>query len=140
MITTPPDGYADAAHDLDAAEDAEATRLLRITDRLATGAEVVRDVRETRLYGGQLVGQYINASTAKAIASWWQAPRGVGSVLASFASGALFDPNELLADVFATQREQGYDKAARRSGVERSNVLQLDALASYVVGVLHAGR
>ncbi len=70
MITTPPDGYTDAARDLDAAEDAAHT--IRVCVPHATSAEVVRNLREVREYGGALVGEHIADATAVAIASWWQ--------------------------------------------------------------------
>lgn len=137
MITTPPDGYADAAHDLDAEQDA---RLVRVCGHHASSAEALADVRRVRKAGGMLCGGYLTDESAKAIASWWQGPGRVGSTLAAFASGAAFNPDDLLADVHATMAEQGFGKAKLRTGVERSNVLQLDALASYVVGVLGGGK
>jgi hypothetical protein len=49
-------------------------------------------------------GQLIRANTAVTIASWWQSPGSVGSVLAGFASGAEVDTDELLEDIEATHR------------------------------------
>lgn len=48
------------------------------------------------------VGRTILNSSAAAIAAWWQAPAGVGRVLATFASGHRVDVDELQDDIRAS--------------------------------------
>jgi uncharacterized membrane protein YczE len=51
------------------------------------------------------VGRTILNSSAAAIAAWWQAPAGVGRVLAAFASGLPVDVDELQDDIRASIAE-----------------------------------
>lgn len=74
----------------------------------------------------RLIGELITDAQAKTIASWWEAPSGIGSVLASFASGCEVDNEELLADIKATQDEVYADNPSE------SEIEQLGRLMDYV--------
>jgi hypothetical protein len=56
----------------------------------------------------------IDGATAVTIASWWQSPGRIGSVLAGFASGAEVARQDLLDDIDATRAEQGEEQIAGR--------------------------
>ena len=47
-------------------------------------------------------GELIEPEHAVTIAAFWQAPKGIGSTLASFASGARVDFDELVTDIELT--------------------------------------
>lgn len=68
-------------------------------------------------------GILITPATAGTIASWWQSPGGIGSVLAGFASGAAVKRAELLDDIHATRQ------ADKPTG---DDVTALEMLAKFV--------
>lgn len=72
------------------------------------------------------IGQLIDSHQAITIASWWQAPGGVGSIMAEFASGCEVDNELLLEDIEATQDE------AYASNASESDIEQLGRLMDWV--------
>jgi hypothetical protein len=76
-------------------------------------------------------GDPLPDGAALAIASWWQAPTGVGSVLAAFASGAEVEADELYDDVEATVATHGIVGLANASDEERMDAAALHALRDW---------
>lgn len=67
----------------------------------------------------------LDDATAVTIASWWQSPGRIGSVLAGFASGAPVIAEALLSDVQATINEE-------RPYASPADMRALRALEAYV--------
>lgn len=86
----------------------------------------------------------IDGQEARQVAAWWQAPSGVGNVLASFASGRAVDRSAMIDDVLATLAEytagqhvmrtadDDADIVAERTAEIVDNVASLSALLTFV--------
>jgi len=96
--------------------------MIQVRERHVTSEEAYADVELS--YGSH----EIDPATAVTIASWWQAPAGVGYILAGFASGCEVDDVALLDDIAATRREQGYP-----TGLAPRDRKALDMLATFVL-------
>lgn len=77
---------------------------IQVSARHSTSVEVVRRV---------MADEPLTDGDALAIASWYQAPRGTGETLASFASGCAVDDADLLNDIAATLEQPFEDDADR---------------------------
>ena len=96
--------------------------MIQVRERHVTSEEAYADVELS--YGSH----EIDPATAVTIASWWQAPAGVGYILAGFASGCEVDDVALLDDIAATRRKQGYP-----TGLAPRDRKALDMLATFVL-------
>ncbi len=90
--------------------------------------QINEDAARADVSSAAATDQDIAESTAVTIAAWWQSPGSVGHVLAAFASGAQVSAQELLDDIDATRRHEGYHTGAMAPPDRQA----LDCLESFV--------
>ena len=96
---------------------------IKVSGTASNGAQAWEDIH--RSYGKQEVAP----TTALTIASWWQSSGPVGSVLASFASGAEVDRAELLEDIHKLRLADGYFNGT----MEQADKIALDMLSTFII-------
>lgn len=101
------------------------TNTIRIRAQHASSESTFADVRDVDANGDR----EISPESAVTIASWWQSPGSVGSVLAGLASGVEVNRTSLLDDIAATRRMHGYDDET----MDYPDRLALDCLATFVI-------
>ena len=101
---------------------------IQVRAQHANTADITADVQSVDAQTGPLeTRREILPETAVAIAGWWQsAGRGVGHVLASFASGCEVDRTALLDDIHQNRVEYLHKDMA-------FDHLALDCLATFVI-------
>jgi hypothetical protein len=76
---------------------------IQFSGQHATSGEAIRDIKFVSGQSGAVADMVdVAPSVAVAIASWYQSPGAIGSVLAAFASGTEVNRTELLDDISRT--------------------------------------